>query len=65
MSTAADINQIVAPQNAAKPLGAAAVPKPIGARTALERPAGSLIETESITAKSTDGLFLFEIKVIR
>lgn len=64
MSTAADINQVIIPQSDAKPLGAAKLPKPIVAQTALRDRAGSQIDTHEVTAKSTDGLFLFTVKVI-
>jgi len=61
----ADINRLVDKPPADKRLDVAATPKPIRAKTGLERKQAGEVASEEVTAISTDGLFTFVVRVVK
>lgn len=61
----ADLNRLVAKPPADKRLDAPGTPSPIRAKTGLERRQVGEVNSEEITAVSTDGLFTFVVRVVK
>lgn len=62
-----DINRLVKPAAAEKRLPAAKNPPAMRAKTGLERKQAddANVTTETVTVESTDGLFSFDVTVVR
>lgn len=65
MATKDDINRLIDRPPADKRLDTAATPKPIRAKTGLERRQVGDVTSEEVTAISTDGLFTFVVRVVK
>jgi len=60
-----ELNRLVAPPPAENRLPNAETPAPIRTRTGLERRTAGDINSADVTAQSTDGLFLFTVRVVK
>jgi hypothetical protein len=60
-----DFNRLVKKPPAEVSLKAAAAPVAIRAKTGLERKQAGTVQSEEVTAQSTDGLFTFIVRVVK
>jgi len=65
MSTQADINRLVERPAPEIKLDAAVEPAAIRAKTGLERKLAGTVQSEEVTAQTTDGLFTFVVTVVK
>lgn len=65
MTTKADINRLVVPPRAEKRLDAAVQPEAMRATTGLERKQLGSVDSQEVTVSSTDGLFVFTVRVVK
>jgi hypothetical protein len=61
----ADLNRLIDKPPAEKRLDTPATPQPIRAKTGLERRQLGEVNSEEVTAVSTDGLFTFVVRVVK
>lgn len=59
------INRLVDPPPPDNRLPPAATPKPIRSKTGLERKVAGEVDSIEATVESTDGLFLFTVRVVK
>jgi hypothetical protein len=60
-----DLNRLVKKPPAEVSLKAAGTPAAIRAKTGLERKQAGTVQSEEVTAQSTDGLFTFIVRVVK
>ena len=65
MATKEDINRLVGKPKPEIKLGEAATPAAIREKTGLERQQTGKVNSEEVTAESTDGLFTFTVRVVK